>query len=177
MVKTCSSARTRGVAPLSQFAVDTPSNLSKTLGSMAKGSATEVFNCTPDQFFKIISDYEKYHEFLQEVKQCKVLKVEGNRKLIEYNVSLIKAFKYALWMTETPGQGITWEFASGDIFKTSAGSWKLEDEAGKCRATYTVEATFNLFVPGPVAKALVSVNLPGMMSAYHKRVAQIYGKK
>ncbi|MBS1970208.1 MAG: SRPBCC family protein [Bdellovibrionales bacterium] len=143
---------------------------------MAKASTTEVFNCTTEEFYKIISDYEKYHEFLQEVKQCKVLKSEGNRKLVEFNVAVIKAFKYTMWMTETPSTSITWEFAGGDVFKTSVGSWKLEEEAGKCRATYSVEATFSMFVPGPIANALVSVNLPGMMSAYHKRVAQIYRK-
>ena len=142
---------------------------------MAKASTTEVFNCTPEQFYKIIADYEKYHEFLSEVKQCKVLKTEGNRKLVEYNVSVMKSFKYSLWMTETPNQSIGWEFASGDLFKTSVGSWKLDNEAGKTRATYTVEATFSMFVPGPIANALVSVNLPNMMSAYHKRVKQVYG--
>lgn len=142
---------------------------------MAKASTTEVFNCTPEQFFKIISDYEKYHEFLPEIKSCKVLKTEGNRKLVEYHAQVVKSFKYSLWMTENPPHSITWEFASGDVFKTSVGSWKLEDEAGKTRATYTVEATFNMFVPGPIANALVSVNLPNMISSYHKRVKQVYG--
>lgn len=142
---------------------------------MAKASTTEVFNCTPDQFFKIISDYEKYPEFLSEVKKCKVLKTEGSRKLVEYEVSVIKTFKYSLWMTEIENQSITWEFASGDIFKTMKGHWKLEDEAGKCRATYVVDATFGLFVPGPIASALVSVNLPNMVGAYHKRIQQLYG--
>lgn len=142
---------------------------------MAKASTTEVFNCTPEQFFKIISDYDKYHEFLPEVKKCTVLKTEGNKKLVEYSVQVIKSFKYNLWMTENATNSITWEFASGDVFKTSVGSWKLENEAGKTRATYTVEATFSMFVPGPIANALVSVNLPNMISSYHKRVKQVYG--
>ena len=142
---------------------------------MAKASTTEVFNCTPEQFYKIISDYEKYHEFLAEVKQCKVLKTEGNRKVVEYNVQVMKSFKYTMSTTETPNQSISWEFAGGDLFKTSSGFWKLENEAGKTRATYSVEATFSMFVPGPIANALVSVNLPNMMSSYHKRVKQIYG--
>lgn len=142
---------------------------------MAKASTTEVFNCSPEQFFKIIADYEKYHEFLPEVKKCTVLKTEGKRKLVEYNVSVIKSFKYSLWMTENAPQGISWELASGDVFKTSVGSWKLENEAGKTRATYAVEATFGMFVPSPIANALVSVNLPNMMSSYHKRVKQLYG--
>ena len=143
---------------------------------MAGAQTTEVFNCTPEQFFKIISDYEKYSEFLSEVKECKVLKVEGNKKLVEYTVSVVKTFKYSLWMTETGHQEIKWEFAGGDIFKTSNGFWKIQEEGGKTRATYGVEATFNLFVPGPIAKALVSVNLPNMISAYHKRVTELYGR-
>lgn len=143
---------------------------------MAKASTTEVFNCTPEQFFKIISDYEKYPEFLSEVKQCKVLKTEGNRKLVEYSVSVIKSFKYTLWMTETNNESIHWEFNSGDIFKSMKGHWKLENEAGKTRATYGVEASFGLLVPGPIANALVSVNLPNMIGAYHKRIQQLYGQ-
>src|SRR6516225_8782214 len=101
---------------------------------MAKASTTELFPCTCEQFYKIITDYEKYPEFLSEVKSCKVLKTEGNKKLVEYKVSVIKSFTYNLWMTETVPTSVTWEFASGDIFKTSKGFWKLKDEAGKCRA-------------------------------------------
>jgi ribosome-associated toxin RatA of RatAB toxin-antitoxin module len=143
---------------------------------MAEASTTDVYNCSVEEFYKIISDYEKYHEFLAEVKGCKVLKEDGGRKLVEYTVSVVKEFKYRLWMTEEPPNKISWVFESGDMFKSSIGSWELKDEAGKTRATYAVEAKFNMFVPGPIAKALVSVNLPGMVSAYKKRVKELYGK-
>ena len=142
---------------------------------MASAQATEVFNCSPDQFFDIISDYEKYDEFLQEVKSCTVLKEDGGRKLVEFKVSVVKSFSYTLWMEEERPRKVSWDFAGGDIFKTLHGSWNLEEEAGKTRATYAVDAKFGVFVPGPIAKALVGVNLPGMMSAYHKRVGEIYG--
>src|SRR5690349_480275 len=141
---------------------------------MAKASTTELFNCTPEQFFKIVTDYHHYPEFLTEVKKCEVLKSEGNKKLVEYHISMIKSFSYQLWMTETPSL-VSWEFSTGSVFKTLKGFWKIEDEAGKCRATYSVEATFGVFVPGPLANALVSVNLPNMISAYHKRIKQLYG--
>lgn len=143
---------------------------------MPGASHTEVFNCSVPEFFKLVSDYEKYPDFLQEVKSCKVLKSEGGRKLVEYKVSVIKTFSYQLWMSENEPEGVSWTFAGGDIFKTSTGAWKLEDQAGKTKATYSVDATFSLFVPGPVAKTLLSVNLPTMMSAYHKRVKDVYGK-
>ncbi len=143
---------------------------------MASAKTTEVFNCTVDQFFRIISDYEKYPEFLKEVTKTRILQSNGNKKLVEFEVSVIKSFKYNLWLTESAPIDISWELESGDMFKTSVGSWKLQDEAGKCRATYFLDASFNLFVPGPIAKALVSVNLPAMMSSYHKRVQELYGK-
>lgn len=148
---------------------------------MASAQTSEIFNCTVEQFYKIVSDYEKYPEFLSEVKKCKILKSEAasgdvSKKLVEYEVNVVKTFKYTLSMTETVNKEIRWEFAGGDIFKTSVGSWKLSDEGGKCRAEYAVEATFNMFVPGPIAKALVNVNLPNMISSYHKRVSSLYGR-
>lgn len=136
---------------------------------------TEVFNCTPDEFYAIVTDYEKYPEFLQEVKDCKVVKKDGDRQLVEYQVSVIKSFKYQLWMTHAPLL-VSWTFAGGDIFKTNSGSWKIEDQAGKAKVTYAVEATFGVFVPGMIAKTLLNVNLPAMMSAYHKRIKDLYGK-
>jgi hypothetical protein len=81
-----------------------------------------------------------------------------------------------MWISEEKPNLVKWEFASGEIFKTSSGFWKLENEDGKTRATYSVEATFGLMVPGPLAKVLVSVNLPNMMSSYHKRIANLYGR-
>ena len=77
-----------------------------------------------------MADYEKYPEFLNEVKECKVVKNEGNRKMVEYTVSVIKSFKYNLWMNEKEPTEITWEFASGDIFKSSVGYWKLSGKQG-----------------------------------------------
>ena len=143
---------------------------------MASAKHTETFNCTVDEFYKIIEDYEKYPEFLQEVKACKVLKTEGSRKLAEYKISVLKSFTYQLWMTESAPNKISWTFAGGDIFKTSTGSWTLSDQGGKCVALYEVDATFSLFVPGAIAKTLLNVNLPAMMNAYHKRIKLIYGK-
>ncbi len=73
------------------------------------------------------------------------------------------------------GNSLTWELDSGDLFKVSNGSWVLESEADKTKATYAVEAKFKVFVPSPIAKALVNVNMPNMMSSYKKRVSELYG--
>lgn len=143
---------------------------------MASASATEVFNCDCESFYKVIANYEKYPEFLSEVKTAQIIESKGSRKLVEFHISLIKTFSYSLWMTEDPGKSITWEFNKGDIFKKMDGSWKLADEAGRCRAVYTVEAGVGLWVPSAITKGLIEVNLPNMMSSYHKRVKELYGR-
>lgn len=143
---------------------------------MAQASTSEVFNCTPLEFYKIVTDYPSYPQFLTEVKQCTVLKTDGKRKLVEFQVAFMKTFKYSLWMTEEEPSLISWEFAGGDIFKTMKGSWSIQDQAGKCKASYNVEATFGMMVPGFITKGLLDVNLPNMMSSYHKRIKTVYGK-
>jgi coenzyme Q-binding protein COQ10 len=142
----------------------------------SSAEASEVFNCTPDEFFQVICDYEKYPEFLTEVEDVRILETQGNKKLVQYEVSLLKTFTYSLWTTEERPKGISWDLASGDVFKTCSGFWKLEDEAGRTRATYHVEASFGMFVPKTITKSILSMNLPNMMSAYKKRISEVYGK-
>ncbi len=143
---------------------------------MASASTSEIFSCTVPEFYKIITDYDKYSEFLDEVKACKVIEKQGDKWLVEYQVSVIKSFKYNLWMDHSKPNQISWTFAGGDLFKESKGSWVLADEAGKTRAQYTVEAKFSMFIPGPITKGLIAANLPNMISAYTRRVKELYGK-
>ncbi len=142
---------------------------------MASTTTTELFYCSPKEFYKIVSDYESYPEFLPEVKECSIIEKKGKKKLVEFKVAVIKSFSYRLWMTETKNKKLEWEFESGDLFKTSTGSWELEeDEDGFTLATYSVEGTFKMFIPGAITKTLINVNLPSMMKAYHKRVDEFY---
>lgn len=142
---------------------------------MSSAVRTEVFECNPDQFYEIITDFPRYHEFLPEVRQCKVLESNGKKKLVQFEVSVIKTFTYRLWMTMDPPHNLSWTLDGGDLFKLSNGSWKLEPvEGDKTRATYFVEGRFKIFIPSVVEKNLLNNNLPRMFKNYHERVAKIY---
>ena len=60
---------------------------------MADVKHTEYFDCTPEQFFDLLIDYEKYPDFLNEVKSCKIVGEDGDAQLVEYQISVIKTFK------------------------------------------------------------------------------------
>ncbi len=141
---------------------------------MAGTTTTHLFDCTPEELFHIITDYENYSDFLQEIKRCEIIKEVGNKKLVEYQVSVIKSFTYRLWMTEDwENYTVSWEFDSGDLFRKSVGSWRLTQEGDKTKATYSVEAKMKMLVPGTITKMLVNVNLPAMMKAYEKRLTEV----
>ena len=142
----------------------------------AVAETKETFNCSKSDFFKIVADYEKYPQFLPEVKAVKVFKTSGNTKEMEYSVSVLKTFKYILKATEIPDQQVDFKFVSGDVFKSMHGCWKLSEKNGICQADYKVEAAFGMLVPSAIAKTLVTVNLPIMMANFKKRVKEIYGK-
>lgn len=143
---------------------------------MSSAQTTEIFACSPQQFFNIISDFENYPEFLSEVKKCVLITDRGNEKLVEFQIHFVKSFVYRMWMKLEAPRKVSWSLDSGDLFKESSGYWELKDVGGKTEAEYSVDAKFKVFVPGPIAKALVNVNLPNMMSAYHKRVEKLYGQ-
>ena len=143
---------------------------------MASTTVNEVFPCSIDDFYKIVTDYEKYPEFLSEISHCRIVKEKDNKKLVEYDIQLIKSFIYELWMNENEtSHCIDWEFAGGSIFKSNKGYWKLEDLSGRCCATFHIDCQFKIFIPRSITNTLLHINLPNMMKSYHKRVVELYG--
>lgn len=143
---------------------------------MAEVNHVEMFNCTPEELYAILIDYEKYPEFLKDVKSCKVIETKENEKLVEYKISVVKDITYVNSHTEVPHKEVNWVFKKGDLFKSMTGGWKLENINGKTKATYKIQAEFGMFVPSMITKTALSVNLPTMMQAYKKRVKEVYGK-
>ena len=142
---------------------------------MAEVKHTEIFNCSPKQFFDILVDYENYPEFLSEVQTCKVIGESGDCKKVEYHISLIKDFQYVNEHKEVCPFKVSWTFLRGDLFKEMSGYWKLTEKGKQTEAEYFIKASFGLFVPKFMTKTVLSVNLPAMMDSYHKRVGELYG--
>jgi coenzyme Q-binding protein COQ10 len=143
---------------------------------MAQAQFSESFNCSAEQFYKIVSDYEKYPEFVTGVSSVKITKNSGDEKEMEYAVSIVKSFKYKLKVQEKAPTTVSFTFLSGEMFKTMNGKWVILPDGEKCKVDYSVEATFGMLVPGFMADQLVKVNLPIMVANFKARIKNIYGK-
>ncbi len=120
--------------------------------------------------FDIIIQYEKYQEFLPEVKEVRTSSRQGNEVNVHYKVDVVKTIKYTIRVKEERPTRMSWSFVEGEFMKDNKGSWVLEPAGeGKTKATYTVEMALGALVPKTIVNALVETSLPKMLEAFKRR--------
>ena len=118
----------------------------------------------------MITGYEKYPEFMKEVKEIKTSNRKGNQVDVQYKVDLMKSIKYSLRMTEERPSRVTWTFIEGEFMKDNKGSWVLEAAGeGQTKATYTIEMALGPLIPKSIVNAMVETQLPKMLEDVKRR--------
>lgn len=137
---------------------------------MANATRTEVVDVDINKLYDVIIDYAKYPEFVDGVSKIKILNQNDTSAKVEYEVNMIKSFKYTIATKQTRPTNVSWTLESGDLFKKNDGEWKLKDLGnGKTEVTYSLEVDFKMFAPNSILSALTSKNLPLMMDSFFKR--------
>ncbi|HYV43952.1 MAG TPA: SRPBCC family protein [Myxococcaceae bacterium] len=138
---------------------------------MPGASRSIVINAPPDKVFDVITAYEKYPEFMKEVKEIKTSNRKGNQVDVQYKVDLMKSIKYSLRMTEDRPSKVSWSFIEGEFMKDNKGSWVLEPSGeGQTKATYTIEMALGPLIPKTIVNAMVENQLPKMLEDMKRRV-------
>jgi ribosome-associated toxin RatA of RatAB toxin-antitoxin module len=137
---------------------------------MAGATRTITINAPVEKVFDVVTNYERYSDFLPEVKKVSTSKRQGNSVEVHYEVDVVKRIRYTIRVTEERPRRMSWTFVEGEVMKDNKGSWLLEPEGeGKTRATYTVEMALGALVPKTIVNALVDTSLPKMLDAFKRR--------
>jgi len=129
-----------------------------------------VINTPVEKVFAVIKDYERYPEFLPEVKSTRISNRQGDEVDVQYEVDVLKKIRYTLRLKEEPPSRISWTFVEGELMRDNRGHWLLEDlGGGKTRATYNIEMKLGPLVPKSIVNVLVDSSLPKMLEAFKKR--------
>lgn len=145
---------------------------------MAQAKKSIVINVLPEQLFAVIVDYEKYGEFLPEVKKVKVDHGSGNVKEVTYTVDIkAKVINYTLKHTAEPSARMTWTMIKGEMMKGNDGSWALKAVPEGTEATYSIDLKLSALVPGFIEKALAEQSLPSLLANFKARAEKLHGKK
>ncbi|MBN8467275.1 SRPBCC family protein [Corallococcus exiguus] len=137
---------------------------------MAGATRTITINAPVEKVFDIITNYDRYAEFLPEVKKITTGKRQGNTVEVHYEVDVVKRIKYSIRVTEDRPKRMSWTFIEGEVMKDNKGSWTLEPEGeGKTRATYNVEMALGALIPKAIINTLTETQLPKMLEAFKRR--------
>ena len=139
------------------------------------GTEQEVrIGVSPADFFKVVTDYEAYPEFLDEMEAVKVLSRSGSTAEVQFTVNLIKRVTYTLLLTETEPTSVTWKLKEGP-FKVSSGSWTLQPTPdGGTHARYSVEVKVAAFVPKSVSSRIVGKTVPALLASFKGRAEKLH---
>ena len=138
---------------------------------MAGATRSIVFNAPLDKCFAVISDYERYPEFLPEVKKIKTSNRRENEVDVQYQAEVVKLIKYSVHMKEEAPHKVSWTYIDGEFMKDNKGGWVLEDLGnGTTKGTYTIEVTLGALVPKTIVTALVDTQLPKLLENFKKRI-------
>ena len=128
----------------------------------------------PEDFFSVITDYEHYPEFLDEMEAVKLLSRIGDTAEVQFSVNLIKRITYTLILTENEPLSLTWKLKEGP-FKISNGSWTLKRTAdGHTHAHYAIEVKVAAFVPKSISSRIVGTTVPALLNAFKARAETLH---
>ncbi len=136
---------------------------------MPGASRSILIDAPIETVFGIITDYEKYPEFLSEVKAVRVSERREGEAVVQYEVSILKTIRYTLKHKEEKPRRVSWSLVEGELMRENQGSWLLEPQGKQTRATYSIEMTLGPLVPKAMVNALVDSSLPKMLESFKKR--------
>jgi len=126
-----------------------------------------------EKMFDVITDFEKYPEFLQSLGLVKVVidSQEGNTIVSTTSVKKMgTTVSYTLRYTLDRPRKVTWTLVKGQMMSVNQGTWALEEAGpGRTRVSYTVEVKFGMLVPKTLIKLMINKELPTMMDAFKAR--------
>ncbi|MFN2549880.1 MAG: type II toxin-antitoxin system RatA family toxin [Myxococcales bacterium] len=146
---------------------------------MAQASRSVTVNVPPEKLFDVIADYEKYPEFLPEVKKVKIEAGQGSIKEVTYTVDIkAKVITYTLKHTAERPTKLSWTMIKGEMMKGNDGAWTLKpgSQPGTTEATYTIDLKLSSLVPGFIEKALAEQSLPGLLTNFKNRAEKLNPK-
>jgi ribosome-associated toxin RatA of RatAB toxin-antitoxin module len=134
---------------------------------MANAEYEEVLPVNREAFFKTVTAYERYPEFVEGCKKVEV-KRDGAKTQVTYHINMMKDISYTLEHTEDLTAGrVTWSLVASDFLKKNIGHWEIDAAApGTTRVKYVIDIDFNFPIPGMILNRLVKGSLPSMIKSF-----------
>jgi ribosome-associated toxin RatA of RatAB toxin-antitoxin module len=134
-----------------------------------------VIHAPTERVFGVIVDYERYPEFLPELKSVTLLSREDGVALVRFDVELIMRVQYTLRLVEDAPLSVKWTLAEAKMLASNTGSWSLKPISdASCQAAYGLEVKLAGMIPKSVSTRLMGTNLPQMLQRFKARAEALH---
>ena len=127
---------------------------------MPEAVHSEVAHASPQACFDVITDFERYPDWVAGMKSCRILErdEQGRGLVVEAVLDLkLRTIRYVNRYDYEPPSRLWWSSIDGDI-KRIDGLYRFEDQGdGTTLMTFALDVDPGMFVPGMVKKMLTDV--------------------
>jgi uncharacterized membrane protein len=136
---------------------------------MPRAEQQVVIDAPVEKVFGIITDYERYPEFLPDMKEVAVLDRHDGVARVRFELELIMRVSYTLRLVESPPLGLSWTLEDAKMMVENVGGWTLVREGERTRATYALEVKLRGLIPKSVSTRLLGTTLPQTLDRFKAR--------
>lgn len=139
-----------------------------------QASRTIIFDAPLQKAVRVITDYESYPEFLDDITEVTVEKREGHDVIALFRLKVVMEIEYTLRLTESLPHRISWTLVSGQMMKSNNGGWELKAlSPQRTEAVYSLEVGLKGLIPTSVTTRLIDITLPKTLEAFKKRIESL----
>ena len=138
---------------------------------MPKAETDIVIAAPIDRVFDVIVDYERYPEFLPDMRAAEVLSHHDGVSVVRFELELVMKLSYTLRLVEDRPHRVTWSLDAAKMMVENEGGWMLSERPdGKTQAVYALEIKLRGLIPKSVTTRLVGETLPETLQKFKERV-------
>jgi coenzyme Q-binding protein COQ10 len=119
--------------------------------------------------FAIITDYERYPEFLPDMKEVRVIDRHDGVALVRFEIELVMRLSYTLRLVEDAPTRIAWTLEEAKMMEENVGGWTLVEDGPNTRATYALDVKLRGLIPKSVSNRLMGTTLPQTLDRFKRR--------
>ena len=144
---------------------------------MARLERSIIVKTPRDHLFEVITDFERYPEFLPEIKDITIVSSRGTRYEVEFQVEFVKRFTYTLQLSATPPEKLRWTMLSGD-FRKNEGGWLLKALSDyETEAIYDLDLDIGFHVPTTITRKVSEFSLPATLKRFKERAETLLAEE
>lgn len=133
---------------------------------MPAAQRTVEIDAPLDTVFALITDFAAYPRFLPAMEEATVLRSRPGEWEVAFSVRVVRTLRYTLRLVSRAPTELSWTLVEG-AFRSNEGAWTLEALGpARTRATYRIDMSVGLYVPGNIMRSLVDISLPDTLARF-----------